>query len=108
MAVSLSDWDVSSGRYACLSQMLMLSRDPAKTPAKPVEHPELVADRVIAFAELVGRKNVIAGTDCAPGGRVRPQIAWAKQRALRRTPFLTLNFEPLNLERAEGPIRAAR
>jgi 5-methyltetrahydropteroyltriglutamate--homocysteine methyltransferase len=28
-----------------------------------VEHPELVADRVVAFAELVGRENVIAGTD---------------------------------------------
>jgi hypothetical protein len=83
VAVSLSDWDVSSGRYACLSQMLMLSRDPAKTPAKPVEHPELVADRLITFAEIVGRENVIAGTDCGLGGRVHPQIAWAKLRALR-------------------------
>jgi methionine synthase II (cobalamin-independent) len=34
-----------------------------------VEHPELVADRVITFAELVGRENVIAGTDCRPGDR---------------------------------------
>ena len=42
-----------------------------------VEHPELVADRIIAFAELVGRENVIAGTDCGLGGRVHPQIAWA-------------------------------
>ena len=47
-----------------------------------VEHPELVADRIIAFAELVGRNNVIAGTDCGLGGRVHPQIAWAKLRAL--------------------------
>ena len=48
-----------------------------------VEHPELVADRILAFAEIVGRENVIAGTDCGLGGRVHPQIAWAKLRALR-------------------------
>ena len=47
-----------------------------------VEHPELVADRIITFAEIVGRENVIAGTDCGLGGRVHPQIAWAKLRAL--------------------------
>jgi len=47
-----------------------------------VEHPELVADRIIAFAEIIGRENVIAGTDCGLGGRVHPQIAWAKLRAL--------------------------
>jgi 5-methyltetrahydropteroyltriglutamate--homocysteine methyltransferase len=43
-----------------------------------VEHPELVADRVIAYANMVGRENVIAGTDCGLGGRVHPQIARAK------------------------------
>jgi 5-methyltetrahydropteroyltriglutamate--homocysteine methyltransferase len=48
-----------------------------------VEHPELVADRIIAFADIVGKENVIAGTDCGLGGRVHPQIAWAKLRALR-------------------------
>ncbi len=48
-----------------------------------VEHPELVADRIIAFADIVGRENVIAGTDCGLGGRVHPQIAWAKLRVLR-------------------------
>jgi len=47
-----------------------------------VEHPELVADRILAFADLVGRENVIAGTDCGLGGRVHPQIAWAKLRVL--------------------------
>ena len=40
----------------------------------------LVADRIIAFAEIIGRENVIAGTDCGLGGRVHPQIAWAKLR----------------------------
>ena len=47
-----------------------------------VEHPELVADRIVAFANMVERENVIAGTDCGLGGRVHPQIAWAKLRAL--------------------------
>jgi 5-methyltetrahydropteroyltriglutamate--homocysteine methyltransferase len=47
-----------------------------------VEHPELVADRIIAYAKAVGRENVIAGTDCGLGGRVHPQIAWAKLKAL--------------------------
>jgi 5-methyltetrahydropteroyltriglutamate--homocysteine methyltransferase len=47
-----------------------------------VEHPELVAERIVRFAELVGRENVIAATDCGLGGRVHPEIAWAKLRAL--------------------------
>jgi 5-methyltetrahydropteroyltriglutamate--homocysteine methyltransferase len=48
-----------------------------------LEHPELVADRIVRYANLVGRENVIAGTDCGLGGRLHPQIAWAKLRVLR-------------------------
>ena len=52
-----------------------------------VEHPELVAERVIRLARVVGRENVIAGTDCgfAQGPfhrRVHPSIMWAKLEAL--------------------------
>jgi 5-methyltetrahydropteroyltriglutamate--homocysteine methyltransferase len=47
-----------------------------------VEHPELVAERILRFANLVGRERVIASTDCGLGGRVHPQIAWAKLEAL--------------------------
>jgi 5-methyltetrahydropteroyltriglutamate--homocysteine methyltransferase len=47
-----------------------------------IEDPELVADRIIRFAEAVGPENVIASTDCGLGGRVHPQIAWAKLKAL--------------------------
>jgi 5-methyltetrahydropteroyltriglutamate--homocysteine methyltransferase len=47
-----------------------------------VEHPELVADRIIRYAQIVGRENVVASTDCGLGGRVHPQIAWAKLDAL--------------------------
>jgi 5-methyltetrahydropteroyltriglutamate--homocysteine methyltransferase len=47
-----------------------------------VEHPELVAWRITNFANIVGMRNVIAGTDCGFGYRVHPQIAWAKLRTL--------------------------
>jgi 5-methyltetrahydropteroyltriglutamate--homocysteine methyltransferase len=47
-----------------------------------LEHPELIADRIVRFAQVVGRENVIASTDCGLGGRVHPQIAWAKLAAL--------------------------
>jgi len=52
-----------------------------------VEHPELVADRIIRYAEIVGRENVIAGSDCgfatfAGSKEVHPSIVWAKLQAL--------------------------
>ncbi|MFN0301719.1 MAG: cobalamin-independent methionine synthase II family protein [Burkholderiales bacterium] len=47
-----------------------------------IESPELIAERLVRFANVVGRGNVIAGTDCGLGGRVHPQIAWAKLAAL--------------------------
>jgi 5-methyltetrahydropteroyltriglutamate--homocysteine methyltransferase len=47
-----------------------------------VEHSEVVADRILRYADAVGRENVIAGTDCGLGGRIHPQLAWAKLRAL--------------------------
>jgi 5-methyltetrahydropteroyltriglutamate--homocysteine methyltransferase len=47
-----------------------------------VEHPELVAERILRFTNLVGRERVIASTDCGLGGRVHPDIAWAKLEAL--------------------------
>jgi len=47
-----------------------------------VEHPQLVADRILRYTAIVGRENVIAGTDCGLGGRVHSELAWAKLRAL--------------------------
>jgi 5-methyltetrahydropteroyltriglutamate--homocysteine methyltransferase len=49
-----------------------------------VEHPELVTERILRFANLVGRERVIASTDCGLGGRIHPQIAWAKLEALAK------------------------
>jgi 5-methyltetrahydropteroyltriglutamate--homocysteine methyltransferase len=47
-----------------------------------VEHPQVVADRIVRYADIVGRENVIAGTDCGLGGRIHPQVAWAKLHVL--------------------------
>lgn len=52
-----------------------------------VEHPELVAERIARFAEVAGRENVIAGTDCgfatfAGTSRVHPSVTWVKLAAL--------------------------
>jgi 5-methyltetrahydropteroyltriglutamate--homocysteine methyltransferase len=52
-----------------------------------VEHPELVAERIVRYARIVGRENVIAGTDCGFGtaagsANVYPPIVWAKLRSL--------------------------
>ena len=53
-----------------------------------IEHPELVAQRLVRYAEVVGRENVIAGTDCGFGTfarsnlQVEPEIAWAKFQAM--------------------------
>jgi 5-methyltetrahydropteroyltriglutamate--homocysteine methyltransferase len=53
-----------------------------------VEHPELVAERIIRYARLVGRENVIAGTDCGFSSQatynpeVHPTVVWAKFQAM--------------------------
>ena len=53
-----------------------------------IEHPELVAQRLVRYAEVVGRERVIAGTDCgfATFARsvpeVEPEIAWAKLESM--------------------------
>jgi 5-methyltetrahydropteroyltriglutamate--homocysteine methyltransferase len=48
-----------------------------------IEHPDLVAQRLVRYANLVGRENVIGGTDCGLGHRVgHSTIAWAKLKSL--------------------------
>jgi 5-methyltetrahydropteroyltriglutamate--homocysteine methyltransferase len=55
-----------------------------------VEHPDLVAERIVRLARIVGRERVIAGTDCGfastlvPGQRpeIEPEIVWAKLGSL--------------------------
>ena len=52
-----------------------------------IEHPELVAQRLLTYAEIVGPERVVAGTDCGFGtwagfGAIDPDICWAKMRSL--------------------------
>jgi 5-methyltetrahydropteroyltriglutamate--homocysteine methyltransferase len=53
-----------------------------------VEHPDLVAERIVRYAGVVGKENVVAGTDCGFGTsarshpRVHPTLAWAKLESL--------------------------
>ena len=47
-----------------------------------LEHPQLLTDRILRYAAIVGRENVIAGTDSGLGGRVHADLAWAKLRTL--------------------------
>ena len=48
-----------------------------------IEHPELVAQRLVRFANIMGKENVIAGTDCGVGSRVsHGEICWAKFEAM--------------------------
>ena len=52
-----------------------------------MEHPRVITDRIVNFAKIVGRENVIGGTDCgfqqgARIERVHPTIMWAKLQSL--------------------------
>ena len=48
-----------------------------------IEHPQAIADRLVQYAKVIGRENVIAGTDCGIGSRVgHPQVGWAKFQAM--------------------------
>ena len=62
-----------------------------------VEHPQVVADRIVRFARLVGRENVIAGSDCGFAQtdmiqRVHPSVMWAKFEALARGAQIATNL----------------
>jgi 5-methyltetrahydropteroyltriglutamate--homocysteine methyltransferase len=76
-----------------LFRSVKLPRDVALIPGvidsctNYVEHPELVAERIVRFAEVVGPENVIASTDCGFGTsvgprHVAPSVAWAKLGSL--------------------------
>ena len=47
-----------------------------------IEHPDLVAERIVRFAERVGPEHVIASTDCGMGSRIHPELGWAKLATL--------------------------
>jgi 5-methyltetrahydropteroyltriglutamate--homocysteine methyltransferase len=62
-----------------------------------VEHPELVAQRIVRLAEIVGRENVIAGTDCGFGTfagyyTVKPRVTWLKLAAMAEGAEIASNY----------------
>jgi 5-methyltetrahydropteroyltriglutamate--homocysteine methyltransferase len=79
------EWEIWTGHR--LSEDKILVPGVIDTSTNYVEHPELVAQRITRYANIVGRDRVMAGTDCGMGtfagfGPVHPEIAWAKLRSL--------------------------
>jgi 5-methyltetrahydropteroyltriglutamate--homocysteine methyltransferase len=79
------DW--ASWREALIPPEKILAPGVIDSTTNYIEHPELVAQRIAAYAEIVGRDRVIAATDCGFGtwagfGAVDPDICWAKLRSL--------------------------
>jgi 5-methyltetrahydropteroyltriglutamate--homocysteine methyltransferase len=81
------EWQVFRDAKATLPDDKILVPGVLSTTTNYVEHPELVAERLERFANIVGRERVIAGTDCGFGtfagfGPVDPDIVWMKLKSL--------------------------
>jgi len=81
------EWAVFRDRKADIPGDKVLVPGVVDTTTNFVEHPELVAQRLQRFTEIIGPDRVIAGSDCGFGtfagfGAVDPAIAWAKLRAM--------------------------
>jgi 5-methyltetrahydropteroyltriglutamate--homocysteine methyltransferase len=81
------EWTVFRDRYAEIPEGTILVPGVVDTTTNFVEHPELVAQRLKNFVDIVGPERVIAGSDCGFGtfagfGAVDPEIAWAKLAAM--------------------------
>lgn len=81
------EWQVFRDAKSTLPQDKILVPGVLSTTTNYVEHPELVAERLVRFADIVGRERVLAGTDCGFGtfagfGPVDPDIVWMKLKSL--------------------------
>ena len=76
--------DIDDAAYAQALQDATVEVVRRQREVNVIEHPQLVADRIERFAKIVGPDRVIAATDCGLGGRVHPQIAWAKLETLAK------------------------
>lgn len=79
------EWEV--WKTAKLPQDKVLVPGVVETTCNFVEHPELVAQRIIRYADLVGRERVMAGSDCGFGtfagfGPVHPSVGWMKLKTM--------------------------
>jgi 5-methyltetrahydropteroyltriglutamate--homocysteine methyltransferase len=82
------EWEVFRDRAAEIPDDKVLVPGAVDTTTNFVEHPDLVAQRLRRFADIVGADRVIAGSDCGFGtfagfGAVDPEIAWAKLATLK-------------------------
>jgi 5-methyltetrahydropteroyltriglutamate--homocysteine methyltransferase len=82
------EWEWEIWRTAKIPEDKVLVPGVLDSSTNFVEHPELVAQRIQRYADIVGRERVIAGSDCGFGtfagfGAVHPDICWAKLQALR-------------------------
>ncbi|MEM7464197.1 MAG: cobalamin-independent methionine synthase II family protein [Pseudomonadota bacterium] len=82
------EWTVFRDRKADIPEDKILIPGVVDTTTNFVEHPELVAERIKRFVDIVGAERVIAGSDCGFGtfagfGAVDPDIAYAKLKSLR-------------------------
>jgi len=74
-----------------------------------IEHPALVAERLVRYANLLGRENVMGGTDCGLGPRVgHARVAWAKLEALAEGARLASKQLWIRASKARKPSRTAR
>lgn len=81
------EWTVFRDRAAQIPEDKILVPGVIDTTTNFVEHPELVAERILKFTDIVGAERVIAGSDCGFGtfagfGAVDPEVAYAKLEAL--------------------------
>jgi 5-methyltetrahydropteroyltriglutamate--homocysteine methyltransferase len=81
------EWTVFRDRRAEIPDDKVLVPGVVDTTTNFVEHPQVVAQRLARFADIVGAERVMAGSDCGFGtfagfGAVDPEIAWAKLAAL--------------------------
>lgn len=81
------EWQVFADRRAKIPDDKVLIPGVVQSSSNYVEHPELVAQRIGCFANIVGRERVLAGSDCgfstfAGDGLVEPTIVYAKLRAM--------------------------
>jgi 5-methyltetrahydropteroyltriglutamate--homocysteine methyltransferase len=82
------EWTVFRDRAAEIPDDMVLVPGVVDTTTNFVEHPDLVAQRLRHFVDIVGRERVVAGSDCGFGtfagfGTVDPEIAWAKLATLK-------------------------
>jgi 5-methyltetrahydropteroyltriglutamate--homocysteine methyltransferase len=81
------DWEAFEEHLGVVPEDKVLIPGVIDSTTNFIEHPRVVAQRILTFANLFGRERVIAGTDCgfstfAGFGAVDPEIVWAKLKTL--------------------------